>query len=281
MLLIEEKGAGAGVTGAKKAVVRLGDTGEETVLKLKNFPPALDFPNNSPRREIAAYALQHLFLDPVDYVVPTSGVRCVPFETWKKHNTGSRPHVRGTQCALISYSAWLQNVTLPDPLYDPERYATDGRYAYYLGNFNILTYLVRHHDTRRGNVLVSKNDDDRRVFAIDNGTTFGAFFYNWFYPPTFAWRNIMLTALPRVSINRLRELKEEDLDVLLVVVQMESDDAGILHIVKPGPSIDDDDGVSVSGTTLQLGLTDDEVEGVWERIEDLLEDIDDGEIGTF
>ena len=40
-------------------------------------------------------------------------------------------------------------------------------------------------------------------------------------------------------------------------------------------------GVRLEGKTLQFGLTDDEIEDVWERIEDLIEDVDDGEIPVF
>ena len=35
------------------------------------------------------------------------------------------------------------------------------------------------------------------------------------------------------------------------------------------------------GSTLQLGLRDDEIEDVWERIEDLFEDIDDRKNRVF
>ena len=37
----------------------------------------------------------------------------------------------------------------------------------------------------------------------------------------------------------------------------------------------------IEGKTLQFGLTDDEIEDVWERIQDLIEDVDDGEIPVF
>ena len=279
--IISEKGAGAGVTGAKKVTIRIAGDSQEVTLKTKAFPSSLDGANNSPRKEHAAYSIQRFFLDPVDYVVPTVGVRCTSLDEWKASNKKSPTRVAGTECALISYAFWLNNVTLPDPLYDEQRFLTDGRYAYNLANFNILSYLVSHHDTRSGNVLVSKNDDDRRVFAIDNGTTFGAFFFNWFYPPTFAWRNIRVPALPRNAVNRLRDLKEEDLDALGVLVQLEADQDGILRVEAPGDPIDNEKGVSVRGTTVQLGLSEDEIEDVWERIEDLLEDIDDGKIGVF
>ena len=279
--IVSEEGAGSSTTGARKVVVRLVDDGRTVELKTKNFPPFLDGLNNSPRKELAAFAVQGLFLDPVDYVVPTFGVRCVPLEEWGERNIGVPVRIPETECALVSYAFWLRDVTLPDPLYDEERFATEPRYAYYLGNFNILTYLVNHHDNRMGNFLVSENDQDRRVFAIDNGTTFGAILFNWFYPPSFSWRKIKVPALPRKTVERLRALTEEDLETLAVIAQLEADPDGILRLEEPGAPIDEDEGVSVEGTTLQLGLTEDEIEDVWERIEDLLEDIDDGTIGLF
>jgi len=279
--IISEKGAGAGVTGARKVTVRIAHQDQDLTLKTKNFPSGLDGTNNSPRKEMAAYSIQHFFLDPVDYVVPTVGVRCIPLDEWRTRNTYSPTRVPGTECALVSYAFWLQDVTLPDPLYDEERFLTDARYAYNLANFNILTYLIRHHDTRYGNVLVSKNDEDRRVFAIDNGTVFGAFFFNWFYPPSFSWRSMKVPAVPRNAVNRLRKLTEEDLQSLAVLVQLEADENGVLRVEKPGDPIDEEEGVSVRGTTVQLGLTDDEIEDVWERLEDLLEDIDGGKLGVF
>ncbi len=279
--IISDEGAGAGVTGARRVTVRIVGHDEDLRLKTKDFPSGLDGTNNSPRKELAAYTIQRFFLDPVDYVVPTVGVRCVPLDDWKTRHTHSPTRVHGTECALISYAFWLQNVTLPEPLYDEQRFLNDARYAYYLANFNLLTYLVSHHDMRYGNALVSKNDEDRRVFAIDNGTTFGAFFFNWFYPPSFSWRNIKVPAIPRNAVNRLRKLKEEDLRSLAVIVQLEADQDGILRIEKPGDPIDEEEGVSVRGTTVQLGLTDGEIENIWERIEHLLEDIDDGKLGLF
>jgi hypothetical protein len=262
-------------------LIRVVDHDRKIQLKTKDFPRNLDAINNSPRLELASYAIQRFFLDPVDFVVPTFGVRCVPLDVWSTLSSGSPPRIAGTECALVSYAFWLQNVTLPDRLYDEQRFLTDARYAYNLANYNLLTYLVGHHDQRLGNVLVSRDDDDRRVFAIDNGVSFDPFFFNWFYPPNFAWRNLLVPAIPRNAVNRLRKLTEEDLEALGVIMQMEADQDGILRIEEPGDPIDEDEGISVRGTTLQIGLSEGEIEDVWERIEDLLEDIDDGEIGVF
>jgi hypothetical protein len=279
--IISDEGAGSSTTGARKLEIRITDHDADIKLKMKKFPPFLDGLNNSPRKELAAFAIQHFFLDPVDYVVPTFGVRCISMKTWEARGMGIPVRLEGTECSLVSYAFWLKDVTLPDPLYDKQKFSTDARYAYNLANFNILTHLVDHHDNRLGNFLVSKDEEDRRVFAIDNGTTFGPILYNWFYPPNSSWRKIKVPAIPRQAIDRLRKLTEEDLQSLAVIVQMEADSEGRLLIEEPGEPIDEEKGVSVRGTTLQLGLTDDEIEDVWERIEDLLEDVDDGEIGVF
>ena len=172
-----------------------------------------------------------------DYVVPTTAPRCPTVEEWSEHHGAASPTVEGTNCVLIIGAFWMKNIELPDPLFDAERFASDPRYAYHLANFNVLTYLINHHDNRSGNFLVSENDDDRRVFAIDNGTTFGAWLFNWFYPPSFAWRNIRVSALPRATVERLRALRREDLDRLAVVAQLDADDAGTSdHALLPASS---------------------------------------------
>ncbi len=281
--LLSDEGAGAGVTGARKVDAYVPEFDEDVRLKVKRMPSSLDGWNNSPRKEMAAYRLQELFLDPVDFVVPTTAPRCVPLDDEFSLARGwTSPSVKGTNCVLVAVAAWMKDVTLPSPLYEPERFASEGRYAYHLANFNILTYLVTHRDNRQGNFLVSKNEADRRVFAIDNGTTFGAWWFNWFYPPTYAWRNIQVPALPRKTVDRLRELTFEDLErELAVLVQLEADEAGILRIVAPTEPFDPEEGVRVEGTTVQFGLTDEEIEELWELIGELLEEVDEGDIALF
>jgi hypothetical protein len=275
------KGAGGGVTGAEAVVARVSSFDEDLKFKVKRVPARLDGFNNSPRKELAAYQIQEFFLDPVDYVVPTTGPRCVEVEQWNQGHSKAPATVDGTKCVLAIYSFWLEDVTLPDPLYDEARFLRDPRYAYHLANFNILTYLVDHHDGRTGNFLVSKQDADRRIFAIDNGTSFGAFFFNWFYPPTFFWREIRVPALPREAVARLRALRREDLDRLAVVAQLEVDDAGILRLAAPGPPIDPGRGARREGGTVQFGLTNSEIEKVWKRIQSLIDKVDDGHLAVF
>lgn len=281
-----EAGAGAGTTGAKKVEIRFRSTGHVVPFKWKPMEGAykpfygrLDGVNNSPRKELAAWKIQELFLDPEDYVVPFSIANCVPIEDGEGSEEGATSTLSGTHCELGVASVWMKDVTLPDPLRDDERFNRDYTYAYYLANLNLLTYVIKHHDGRPGNFLVSKDDARRQAFAIDNGVAFGGTFYNWFARN---WNDIRVPALRKESIDRLRKLTEEDVEKLLgVVAQLELGDDGVYVNVPPGENLDDDDGVRIEGKVLQLGLTDDEIEDVWERIEDLIEDVDEGDIAVF
>jgi hypothetical protein len=273
--------AGSGTTRPEKGEILFPETGDKFSVKGKLVSHSLDGINNSPRKELAAWQLQSLFLDPVDFTVPATALRCVPLEQWEERHAEGTPIIPGTKCMLGEISIWLENVTVPDELYEEERFLNDLNYAYHLANFNILAYLINLRDNRKGNVLVSKDANNRRVFAVDNGVSFGTIWYNWIYPPTYSWRQISVPALPKKSIDRLRKLRREDIDFLMVVSQLEADANGVLRTVQAGAPIDPERGAQREGTTVQFGLTEDEVEDVWERIEELIERVDEGEIALF
>jgi hypothetical protein len=273
--------AGSGTTRPEKGELRFPETGDQFNVKGKLAPSYLDGINNSPRKELAAWKVQALFLDPVDFTVPATAMRCTPLPKWNERHDDDVSNIDGTNCMLWESSLWVENVTVPDQLYEEERFLNDLAYAYHLANFNIFAYLVNLRDNRKGNVLVSKNEDNRRVFAIDNGVAFGTIWYNWFYPPTYEWRQIRVPALPRQSIDRLRKLKRADLDDLLVVSQLELDGNGILKSTEPGPPIDPHKGATHEGDTLQFGLTRHEIDALWSRIEALVELVDEEEVGLF
>lgn len=288
---VEINEVGAGTTGARKVTLKFPDRGIELDFKWKPMVPPrwvdalpfapgmLDGVNNSPRKEIAAWVIQELILDEADYVVPPSVAFCVPIEQASKTIPDSEPTLEGTRCVLGVLSLWLQNVTVPDVLLDPKRFQRDPVYAYYLANLNLLTYLVKHHDGREGNFMVSTDDERRRVFAIDNGVSFGGPWYNWFVAN---WNDIRVPALRRESVERLRDVTQDDLTNLLgILTELQLDEGGVLDAVEPGPNLDPDRGVRYQDGRLQFGLTRDEIEDVWERIEDLLEDVDEGEIAVF
>ncbi len=272
------KRTAAGTSGAEKVRLWIDELGREVDFKVKRVPPDLDGVNNAPRKEIAAYEVQALFLDPEDYVVPTTLARCPDLDVWRKHHFEGEPQVSGTRCVLIVAALWLQDVTVPEQVYDEERFLADATYARYLADFNLLTYLIDHRDGRSGNFLVSRDDARRQVFAIDNGVSFAPFLYNFFVPN---WNVLRVAALRTRSVDRLRALERADLDFLLVAQQLEDDGSGHLRDAPPGPPLDPDVGAMAEGGVVQFGLTRDEVDGLWERMHALLRDVDAGEIPVF
>jgi hypothetical protein len=281
--VVSVEGAGAGVTGAHEDKLIYLKENQKLTIKWKVFPPGkLDGPNNSPRKELAAYEVQKLFLDPEDYVVPTSVARCNPLEIYQRYNPGKPASLEGTTCALGLLSLWLKDVGVPENVYEGEEFRADPTYAYFMSNFNILTYLVGHKDGRPGNFLTANDPKRRQVFSVDNGVAFdiayGGVWFNWFVPN---WNSMRIPAVRKHSVERLRKLKRSDLDSLGVLVQFEKNADGLLENVAPGANLGAGEPVRIQGGTVQLGLKDDEIDDVWERIEDLLEDVDEGKVGTF
>jgi hypothetical protein len=270
----------AGTGGAEKSTVRFEPLGKAVSFKVKRVPPDLDGINNSPRRELAAYAVQTLFLDPDDYVVPTTAARCPPMDRWRELHGNGAPQLPGSACMLIVAAIWLDDVVVPEVLYDKGRFLDEPVYARYLADFNLFTYLVDHRDGRSGNILVSKEEGRRQVFAIDNGVSFGPSwpFYNWFVPN---WNVLRVHALREKSVNRLRSIQRADLDSLLVVQELWDNGTGHYVDVEPGPPLSDNGGAIARDGVVQFGLTTREIEDLWLRIRAVIEEVDDRRIPIF
>jgi hypothetical protein len=272
--------AGGGVTGARKVAFYSPTLGRQFLAKWKAAPRRLESWNNSPRRELAAYAVQKLFLDPEDYVVPPSVMRCAPLEEYRLIiDRSAEPTIEGTECVLGNLSLWMENVTIPKVFYDEKRFATDPNYALRMGNFNLLTFIIDHKDGRRGNFLVSKNEADRRVFAIDNGISFDAWIFNYFVQN---WNDLRVPALSKHSVDRLREVTPEQVEALAVVAELQVMANGLVESVLPvGAPLSTRQGVRQQDGVIQFGLTADEIDDVMEQIEEVVEGVDDGKIPVF
>lgn len=267
-----------GVAGALKAKIALPDDGRQLEAKWKVAPAGkLDSWNNNPRKELASYFVQRWFLKTEDYVVPTVALRAVPIAAYRRLDPKAEPNVDGTQCVLGTLALWLRHTTEPEVLYDPARFTADAVYAYHLSNFNVLTYLVAHRDGRSGNILVGDNDAHRRVFAVDNGISFGGWVYNFL---TTNWNVIRVAAIRREVVQRLRALDRTALSALATLAEFRID-AGVLRWVPAGAPIDPQRGVRMVGGRVQLGLTTTEIESVARRISSLLKRVDEGLLAVF
>ena len=96
-----------------------------------------------------------------------------------------------------------------------------------------------------------------------------------------AWKVVFVSALRRDSIERLRKLRREDLDRLGVLAQLEKDERGVFVSVPPGENLSPNEGVRITGKTVQLGLARFEIDAIWRRMQDLIARVDAGAIALF
>jgi hypothetical protein len=277
--ILSDKRTESGISGARKWTVSFPNEPQKLTVKWKVGKKVNgEGWNNTPRREVAAFYLQRLFLDPPDYVVPPTTVRCIPLAKYQKIKPKAEPNIEDFPCVYGELQAWLQNVKNPDPTYDPKRFAEDPRYAYFFANLNLFCYLINHQDGTVDNFFISTVPDSPRFFSYDNGIGFKWEFHNFFIHN---WNDIKVLALPRKTIDRLRQVTDADLDRLGVVEQLDPDADGVLRQVEPRENLSPNTGARVRSNTLQIGLTQAEIEELKKRLHKLLKEVDQGKWPLF
>jgi hypothetical protein len=275
--VVDSRQARPKIAGDRSAKVLLaGGPGEpEMAARWKPVsPPGHGF-NNEPRYELAAYQLQKLFLEECEYVVPPVVLRALPLQEHQRLRPDDPPTVKGTSSVLFLLSYWLNDVTNAEP-WNPARFDADPRYARHWGNLNILTHLIDHKDANIGNLLVSRQQDDPRVFSVDNDVAFrsteserGA-----------TWGRLLINRLPQATLERLRKLTEADLEQKLGVLAEFTVEDGLLVAVDPGKNLGPGRGMRNKAGRVQFGLTASEIRDVKRRIALLLAKVDSGRIRT-
>jgi len=275
--IIEAKRTASGVAGAQRWRLRYRD-GPVVKAKWKAAPNYMaDGWNNSPRREIAAYEIQKWFLDPQDYVVPPSEVRCIPLAAYREVEPDARPTLRGIDCVYGVLALWLENVEEPPEIWHPQLFEQGGYYRFSIAATNVLTFLIGHRDGRPANFLWSTGES-RHVYSIDNGISFHAFPYNFLVKN---WNGIRVPALPRTIIERLARVSPEQIRGLAILRHLEADSAGVLQVKQASENLDPGEGTRLAGTTLQFGLRAKEVKEVEERIRKLVQQAESGLLPLF
>ncbi|MFQ5674342.1 MAG: hypothetical protein ACE5G1_00470 [bacterium] len=258
----------------KRALLKFPDGWVQVKWKRSNYGG--EAPNNQPRYEVAAYELQKLFLDPEDYVVPPTSVRCLPVTQYQRIESFVDPTFNNTNYVFFVLQYWLENVSNRFE-FDKKRYKKDETYAKYVGNLNIFSYLIKHADSNVGNFLISKNPSAPRVFAVDNGLAFGRLQSDKGYE----WQDLQVKRLPKETVERLRNITLEKLtQQVAVVAQFENKD-GHMVLVAPTANLNEKRGVRNKDGVVQFGLTSNEIKQVYRRLQKLLKRVDDGKIETF
>ena len=267
--------ARGGVTRVEHGEAHFAARGVDLPVKWKVAPSGGEGWNNVPRKEVAAFVIQRWFLDPPDWIVPPTAIRCIPIEEHRRFRDVA-PVVENTRCVLGMVAAWLEGVRNPDVLLDHDRFWNEPEYARHRADMNLVAYLIDHRDGRLGNFLVPE-DDDGRIYLVDNGIAFGPLIYNFFRPN---W-NVVRTPLRRDAIERLRRVTAADVNATLVVAQLEADAHGVLEPARPEAPWDPSEGARLRRGRAQFGLNAAEAAGVAARLQGLLARIDAGEIALF
>jgi hypothetical protein len=243
-------------------------------VKLRKAEPGADTFNNVPRYDLAAYELQKLFLDPVEYVVPPTVLRMLPRTEFLKYSPDVERTFRQADQVLGVIQYWLNDILVLADVYDPARFAADPVYARHIGQLNILTFLIEHQDSNAGNFLIGKADKGARVFSIDNGVAFASAGSD----RGELWRRMRVNRLPADAIERLRGITPQLLQERLgVVAQWQLQGQGFVPVAR-GPSLSSSRGVRQKGDQLQMGLTTSEITQLQRRLKELLKQVDGGKI---
>ena len=269
----------SGSSGAKLLTLATRESGVRRVFRAKwrEYDGSLF---NDARKEIVAYRAQRLFLLPHEYVAPPSVGRCFDLATYRARvNETAQASFGGTRCVFGSLSYWLENVHASRP-YSSQRFATDPEYREAMADVNTFTFLIQHGDTHEGNFLVTDTESAHdRVYSLDNAIAFSPYWRNPLEFVRSSWYDLHVPALRAAVVERLRGVQRRDVRALAVVEQYRIQQGSLLPTA-PGAAIGAG-AVRRAGSVVQLGLTRDETERLFERVQLLLSKVRIGEIEVF
>jgi hypothetical protein len=308
--IVHATGTPAGKQGAKVLTVSVPHEDGRVVLRAKWRAHSTAHQLNRPRKEIAAYATQQLFLEPSDYVVPPTTGHCFELQHYRARvNRTERASFPGISCVFGTLSYWLESaedldsaedhdLIASEALYDEQLFTRNATYRRTLADVNLLSYLISHGDSHPAQFVFVGDQTAPRVYLVDNTIAFSKF-RNPSLPPDQDWSNVHVPALRSASIRRLRSLRFEDIAELAVVEQYKRDDdcpkgvgrwstcamqASARRLVptrRTPPRGKTSDGLRWVGDEFQVGLDEQEIALVHQRVQSLLQRVEDHLIATF
>ena len=260
-----------GIQGARVLTLAV-DTGRGRVVfraKWRGHDTANEY--NRPRRELAAYHIQKLFLGPDEYVVPPSAAHCFPLASYRvlvDHRADAS--FAEVDCVFGYLSYWLENTQGLDDaneagwfddqngLYDEDLYEENPIYRRFLGNLNLLTYLIGHADSHWRQFVISTDPSWPAVYSVDNSMSFGVKKNSDLGQHD--WSKLKVESLPPRSLERLRSLKEADLEWLLSFEELALENGQLRSVAPTALATPSTAPLRwLSNRHLQIGLTADEM----------------------
>lgn len=271
----------SGAQGAKLLTLRGKTDRGPIVLRAKWRAQSSGDLLNEPRKELAAYAVQKLFLDPSELVAPPTAAQCLPLDEYRKFEPAAEATFPGTECVFGYVSYWLESAQsvnharkagLMGPgsgIWDADLFARDQTYKESVARCNLLTYAINHGDAHDEQFLLEPTRHGLRAYVVDNSIAFRSI-KNPLLLLRQDWSNIQLPWLPPRSLARMRRLIHEDFARLSTIAVLERDGDELRNV--PLAREQESDGTSLQwrGSLLRIGLTRGEIELVEARVRALL-----------
>jgi hypothetical protein len=272
-----------GLQGAKILTLRGSAGGRSVTFRVRWRAQSTADVINEPRKELAAYAVQKLFLNDEELVAPPTAAYCFSLAAYRRFAPDEKASFRGVDCVLGFATYWLEGVKTvssaredgwvgnsDSTLWDPRLFERDPMYRASISKCNLLTHLINHGDAHGGQLLLEQTPRGLRAYVVDNSVAFLSI-KNPVMLFREDWSQLLVPWLPQGSIARLQSLNRQDLAQLGVVQELELRDRRLLPRKPNSTAYPNDAGaIRWSGTRLRIGLTDSEIDLVSSRIRELL-----------
>jgi hypothetical protein len=285
----------SGAQGTRVLTVASSATGSRVVFRAKWRPWSTELGFNSPRKDVAAYAVQSMLLAPHDHVVPPTRAACLDLDRVRRgideDASATWPPAR---CSAGILAYWLEGSLSLEAAHDEgwlrEEYPLDGKlfdasepYRRSVADINLLAHLISHGDSHWQQFLVTGDPRSPRMYLVDNSIAFSSYRNSTFKNGKWDWSNIHVPRLRRASLDRMREMSDAELDRLMVVEHLRREGDRLVPGAMPGGEAgkDRDHGVRRVGDDVQIGLDEAEITALRRRIRKLIAKVDAGQIVTF
>jgi hypothetical protein len=272
----------SGQQGAKLVTLRARVGARTVVFRAKWRAQSTANILNEPRKELAAHAVQKLFLDETELAAPPTVAHCFPLADYRDFDPEERATFDGIDCVLGFVSYWLESVRTPSSarqdgllsgegksFWDAELFEKDPMYRSSAANTNLLTYVIRHGDPHNSQFLLEPTPQGLRTYVVDNSIGFRSI-KNPIYLLREDWSKIRVPRLPKRTVERLQALTDEDFAALTTVNELELQGRQLVRVTTLAPANSDGSAMSWHGSRLRIGLTRGEIELVQSRVRDLL-----------